>query len=577
MSFNDFGYKKLNKLDLIILNNPILQKFYSVEDFLNSNINKSNLTYTQILVHSVKLFFEFCFLKIEKGEKILDLISKICNKTKQLDFFNLLISYYEIIKITLNNISKDVQNNFLNNELEVKPIFSFINEKNEIFDNYDDSNKINENFKILKFKINFTVTNETNYYYFMKKIEFNLNYKENDDFVYYDLTRAPFPIGYTLQNHLKNEKLVLKNFKGDFSDYTNLDEINKGEKIYLIRDNIIKDEIKIKENFKLTKRNSKGFKQTYKNFELFLKSNEKIMNNISFIYPFGSVIQFTQNISSDLEITLITKNYQSISSEEKDMFLENVINYIKEKDDLYENVKKLTTKRTILINCIDKKTNIKIEINLNNFFGIYNGNLIRNYLLIDSRALILVNTIKDWSKRKGINGNIRGHLSSYCYTLMTIYFLQRLDPPILPVISSKNDLIKTTIENKEYYLEKKLISKDIIKYKSENNDSIATLFIKWLIFYLYLFKEEYYCIDITRKKQLKRSYEMKYMNYFETNNKLIVYIFIDMFDYTYNPGAYFERNSTPHINMIKIMKSTLKQCLEGNDNIIQNDEININK
>jgi hypothetical protein len=122
MSFNDFGYKKLNKLDLLILNNPILQKFYYVENFLNSNINKSNLTYTQILVHSVKLFFEFCFLKCEKGEKILDLISKICNKTKQLDFFNLLISYYEIIKLTLNNISKDVQNNFLNNELVVKPI-----------------------------------------------------------------------------------------------------------------------------------------------------------------------------------------------------------------------------------------------------------------------------------------------------------------------------------------------------------------------------------------------------------------------------------------------------------------------
>ena len=574
MSFNDFGYKKLNKLDLIILNNPILQKFYSVEDFLNSNINKSNLTYTQIFVKSVKLFFEFCFLKVEKGEKILDLISKICNKTKQLELFNLLVSYYEIIKITLNNISKDYQNNFLNNELIIKPFFSYINEKNEIFDDYDDSNNINENLKILKFKINFTVTNEKNYYYFMKKIEFNLNYKENDDFVYYDLTRASFPIGYTLQNHLKNEKLVLKNFKGDFSDYTNLEENNKGEKVVLIRDNIIKDEIKIKENFKLTKRNCKEFKQTFKNFELFLKSNEKIMNNISFIYPFGSVIQFTQNILSDLEITLITKNYQSISLEEKNIFLENIKCYIKEKEDLYENVKKLTTKRTILINCVDKKTNIKIEINLNNFFGIYNGNLIRNYLLIDSRALILVNTIKDWSKRKGINGNLRGNLSSYCYTLMTIYFLQRLNYPILPVISSKNDLIKTTIENKEYYLEKKLISKDIIKYKSENNDSIATLFIKWLIFYLYLFKEEYYCIDITRKKQLFRSNYMRYMNHYKENNvsRTAVYIFIDMFDYKYNPGSYFKNDTSQYDTYKSKLINTLNNLLNGDEKFIFEEE-----
>jgi len=157
---------------------------------------------------------------------------------------------------------------------------------------------------------------------------------------------------------------------------------------------------------------------------------------------------------------------------------------------------------------------------------------------------------------------------------MTIYFLRRLNFPILPVFSSKNNLIKTTIENKEYYLEKLLINKNDTKFKSENNDSIALLFIKWLIFYLYLFKEEYYCIDIKRKKQLNRYSEMKYMNYFETNNKQVVYVFIDMFDYTYNPGAYFERNSTPHNNMIKIMKSTLKQCLDGNENIIQNDGIN---
>jgi DNA polymerase sigma len=293
------------------------------------------------------------------------------------------------------------------------------------------------------------------------------------------------------------------------------------------------------------------------------------MNYIDNIYPFGSIIQFTQNKSSDLEITLITKNYQTINQEEKQNIINLIETHIKNNEN-YIDTNIIPTNRTTLIKCQDKKTNIKIEANMNNFFGIYNGNLIRNYLLIDSRALILVNTIKDWSKRKKINSNHEGYLSSYCFTLMTIYFLQRIDKPILPVISSKNDLIKTTIENKEYYLEKKLISKDIIKYKSENNDSIATLFIKWLIFYLYLFKEEYYCIDITRKKQLFRSNYMRYMNHYKENNvsRTSVYIFIDMFDYKYNPGAYFKNETSQHDTYKSKLINTLNQLLNGDERFI---------
>ena len=54
-----------------------------------------------------------------------------------------------------------------------------------------------------------------------------------------------------------------------------------------------------------------------------------------------------------------------------------------------------------------------------------NSNLIRNYLVYDARALILINTIKDWSKIKGINSNKEGYLSSYCYTLIIIFFYKK--------------------------------------------------------------------------------------------------------------------------------------------------------
>ena len=82
-----------------------------------------------------------------------------------------------------------------------------------------------------------------------------------------------------------------------------------------------------------------------------------------------------------------------------------------------------------------------------------NSTLIRNYLTYDARALILINTIKDWSKQKEINSNSKLFLSSYCFTLMTIFFLQRMKNPILPIFSSPNNLIRMKISDKEFFIE----------------------------------------------------------------------------------------------------------------------------
>ena len=96
--------------------------------------------------------------------------------------------------------------------------------------------------------------------------------------------------------------------------------------------------------------------------------------------------------------------------------------------------------------------------------------------------------------------------------------------------------------------------------------------MKFLWFYLYEFDENKYCIDITNEKVIFRFNEMRYLNYFETKNKRSAYIFIDIFDYSYNPGAYLDEDSTPHKNLKKVMKRTLLQMLNGNENMLKNDK-----
>jgi DNA polymerase sigma len=61
---------------------------------------------------------------------------------------------------------------------------------------------------------------------------------------------------------------------------------------------------------------------------------------------------------------------------------------------------------------------------VNNNLALRNSRLIRDYSLIDDRLRQLAYFVKYWARRRKINDPYRGTLSSYCYVLMLINFLQ---------------------------------------------------------------------------------------------------------------------------------------------------------
>jgi DNA polymerase sigma len=75
---------------------------------------------------------------------------------------------------------------------------------------------------------------------------------------------------------------------------------------------------------------------------------------------------------------------------------------------------------------------------MNNFLAIRNSALIRAYMSIDARARVLGYIIKYWSRNRKINDPYRGTLSSYCYILLLIHFLQTRKPPVLPCLQTLN-------------------------------------------------------------------------------------------------------------------------------------------
>ena len=600
-------------------NNPEVKKYEKfMADIDNYLIDIKEKTVDEILNETIITFFE---LKSKFDlSKIHDLMDKLCmlyHKLKQLSFFNLMITYCHFLQKISNNIDDDRTDTLFNTRLDL-----IISATYDIDLNKDLKHKI--------FRLRLSSISPEKYEYLKSKLERYI-YNNDNPFIEYDVVPGPYPEGYGILINMRDNYLILNdesNKKDLIQDMKDLfkryginekhinwwknnsyarqiqnyqdkeedknDDKNKNNEKKIIVDpeaikliieknkerwngvvkSLIIQENNIKNNFKLTKRNFSSFKNSFDHLKNIIMSIDNLTYKIKNLYPYGSITQLTQNITSDYEMSIITENYSYIENEQILTLFSEIQLYIETN---YKNDYKINsireTKRTALLLLYDIKYGINIEINCNNLFSIMNSNLIYNYLTYDARALILVNTIKDWSKIKGINSNHEGFMSSYCYTLMTIFFLQRIHKPLLPIISSNNyDKIK--IKNKEYFLEKELLNPTKIFNNwicTNKEDTVSTLLLKWFIFYLYLFNEDDYCIDINNDKLTFRYYEARYLNYFNERNKLSVYCIIDMFDYTYNPGSYMDKNSTPHKLFTKKLEKSLVQLLNGEDNLLKPD------
>ena len=601
-----------------IIKNPINQKYEKLIEQIDIYIiNTKDKSINEILSYIICTFFEI-FQKIgaRKLDYLKNKLSMLFHKMHQLSFFNLLIKYCQFIKRIISNI------NSVNSE---DIIFK------GIYDIY-----LNQNLEHKFFSLRITTKSELKFEILKKKIE-EIIYNNIDPYAEYNMTPGPFPDGYEIIINLRddylilndeeNEKELIQDMKDLFKKYginekyinwwknnsyarqvqnyditeekekenninNNANKIEvidrkkneeiikliieqKKEKFNGIIKSLKKQEINIKNNFKLTNKNFSHFRESFKNLKHIILSIVSLKNKIKDIYPYGSISQLTQNINSDYEISLITENYSNIELSEIEIILKEISSLL---ENNYKNEYKINgirkTRRTYLLLITDKSLDINIEINCNNIFSILNSNLIYKYITYDARVLILINTIKDWSKIKGINSNHEGYMSSYCYTLMTIFFLQRIKKPLLPIINSKINYNPIIINKKEYFLEKNLLQPELIfkNFKTKNKeDTITTLLLKFFVFYLYLFNERDYCIDISNNKVTFRYNDAKYLNYFDEKNKISVYCIIDMFDYTYNPGSYMDRNSTPHKLYIKKLKKSLIQLLNGEDNLLKPD------
>lgn len=607
-------FKKANKETLSKVLSTVLNFYFNNQNYINSQFEKD----FYINIRKVMLKYK----RSEINNTLPIYIKIIKNLRKDIDSYH--DSNNKLIEtINFNSIYIRV---ILRLEADVLKLKFTI--KDEILNNYNsNNNNLNENFHQANFEkgllinkiIKNLISNE------LRNEEFSQVYEIRYD----DVQR--------IMTCISKSSTCVKKPEQDHFDFLDINDagdlkIMKCQKFEIDRikkECLIFLEKHVNNHIKLFKRNTFNLKKTFDSFQKFIenqKANNLILSsNIVDILPFGSFTQFSFTKQSDLEITITTKflndfhEYDeekislAMNLKEKNTIKNNVINFNINNDSedrnetgdtnknnkFYDIVRKRAefiyelyntiaesknyfdvqsnyTQRAHIINFYDKETLVKIELIIDNILALYNANLIRNYCLYDSRIIILINFIKDWSKINKVNGNFNGYLSSYCFTIMVIYFLQKINPHVLPVLQSKNfnnfedilfyeDISNKNKRNKPSVSIRHLFCNfqmkfDLNSLKKWNNSnfnnkmSVAELIYNFFKFYLFIFDENNYCIDIQNQEFFYRFF--KHSNNYEEKSQ---YVIIDPIDYGYNPARYLEKNSL----QAKTLKKEFWQALQN--------------
>uniref|UniRef100_A0A1B6DQS2 Uncharacterized protein n=1 Tax=Clastoptera arizonana TaxID=38151 RepID=A0A1B6DQS2_9HEMI len=213
-----------------------------------------------------------------------------------------------------------------------------------------------------------------------------------------------------------------------------------------------------------------------------------------------------------------------------------------------------------ILKFIDENTGLKAELSINNELGIENTKLLKLYMKIDLRAKYLCILMKVMARESQM-GN-RG-LSSYAYTLLVIFYLQKCEPPVLPVLQelpNDDDHPQNIIQGYDAYFLNNLENVRSCWPNGEKNvESVSTLWVDLLCFYSERFDFGHQVVSIRQSKPLLKS-EKRWFGH----NMAIE----DPFDVNRNFGVNISRKVNNRIfNMFVNARNRFATATSTNDNL----------
>eukprot|EP00731_Ephydatia_muelleri_P018608 Em0011g648a len=114
--------------------------------------------------------------------------------------------------------------------------------------------------------------------------------------------------------------------------------------------------------------------------------------------------------------------------------LENIATLFRKRPDKYKKIVAITNTRVPIIKFYLCPMKANCDISLENLLAMRNTKLLKTYADLDPRVAVLGYAFKHFAKVCGMADASTGGLSSYAYILMLLHYLQRTDPPVIPVL-----------------------------------------------------------------------------------------------------------------------------------------------
>eukprot|EP00930_Biecheleria_cincta_P075884 TRINITY_DN6307_c1_g1_i1.p1 TRINITY_DN6307_c1_g1~~TRINITY_DN6307_c1_g1_i1.p1 ORF type:complete len:723 (-),score=160.44 TRINITY_DN6307_c1_g1_i1:468-2636(-) len=203
------------------------------------------------------------------------------------------------------------------------------------------------------------------------------------------------------------------------------------------------------------------------------------------VHMFGSFSNGFKTGTSDLDVVFIG------SSADNESAVSILGRVCAELADLgFENITKIFQASVPLLKLTDMKAEMEVDFCINNELGVRNSLLLNTYCKIDTRVLHLGRVVKDWAKKHELVGTADGCLNSYAYMLLVIFFLQSVQPPVVPnlqALECESVLVCDRKWGNEDSWETKFCNNFDQIPKSSNTSSIGELLVQFFHFYSRVF------------------------------------------------------------------------------------------
>ncbi len=139
-----------------------------------------------------------------------------------------------------------------------------------------------------------------------------------------------------------------------------------------------------------------------------------------------------------------------------------------------EDIQLIPKARIPIVKFKDPRSGLDVDISLDNRLAIYNSMMLKSYAQ-EERLRQLVQLIKYWASRRGINNAFEGTLSSYAWTLLSIQHAQMVEPPLAPNRQDGAEKRPLTFQGTTYN-----VGYNDDHFQTENTQSLASLVISFI-------------------------------------------------------------------------------------------------